>query len=208
MRSLRLPTSFGLILLASSTLIAQEWANFHGKDGRGISDATTIPVEFTKADYNWDVKLPGTGHSSPVVWEDKIFLTTTDRGMDGARSIVCLKTKDGSVAWKKDETFDPTRKHKFNDYAASTPAVDADHVYVAWSTPKVIVQARDHDGNEVWRKEIGEFFANHGSAMSPVVINGKVLLGNQIEKGESFIIALDAKTGEQVWKLPRTTPRS
>jgi outer membrane protein assembly factor BamB len=67
------------------------------------------------------------------------------------------------------------------------------------------VQARDHQGKEVWRKEIGSFHAAHGSAMSPIVTRGKVLLGNQIEKGESFIIALDAKSGDQVWKLPRKT---
>ena len=184
---------------------AQEWARFHGSDSRGISEAKTIPVELEKGDYNWDVKLPGTGHSSPVVWGDKIFLTTTDRDKPEQRSIVCLSTKDGSVVWKEDETFVATRKHKYNDYASSTPAIDENHVYVAWTTPKVVLQARDHDGDEVWRKELGDFHASHGSAMSPVVVNGKVLLGNQIERGESFIIALDAKSGDQVWKLPRTT---
>ena len=205
MRRPLLPCSIALALLASAPLQAQEWASFHGAGGRGTSDAKTIPVKFSKEDYNWDVELPGTGHSSPVVWGDKIFLTTTDRGMEGTRSIVCLSAKDGKVLWKQDETFTPTRKHRFNDFSASTPAVDENHVYVAWTTPKVVLQARDHDGKEVWRKELGEFFANHGSAMSPIVTRGKVLLGNQIEKGESFIVAVDAKTGDQAWKLPRTT---
>jgi outer membrane protein assembly factor BamB len=200
-----LPFSLGLAALATTPLFSQEWASFHGRGGTGISDAKSIPVELAKPDYNWDIKLPGTGHSSPVVWGDKIFLTTTDRENNGSRSIVCLSTKDGSVIWKETERFTATKKHKYNDYSSSTPAVDADHVYVAWSTPEVVLQARDHDGNEVWREELGEFYANHGSAMSPIVSGGKVLLGNQIEKGESFIIALDAKTGKQAWKLPRKT---
>ena len=203
MRRPLLPCSIALALLASAPLQAQEWASFHGAGGRGTSDAKTIPVKFSKEDYNWDVELPGTGHSSPVVWGDKIFLTTTDRGMEGTRSIVCLSAKDGKVLWKQDETFTPTRKHRFNDFSASTPAVDENHVYVAWTTPKVVLQARDHDGKEVWRKELGEFFANHGSAMSPIVTRGKVLLGNQIEKGESFIVGLDPASGAEKWRLAR-----
>lgn len=205
MRNSTFPASLGIALLVSLPLQAQEWPCFHGRDGKGVSDAKTIPVELSSADYNWDVKLPGTGHSSPVIWGDKIFLTATESDSEGKRSIVCLSTKDGAVLWKKSESFDPTRKHQYNDYSASTPAVDADHVYVAWSTPEVVLQARDHEGKEIWRKELGDFDAAHGSAMSPVVSQGKVLLGNQIEAGESFIVALDAKTGEQVWKLPRTT---
>ena len=205
MRISLLPCLIALATAASPVLQAQEWASFHGAGGNGTSDAKTIPVKFSKEDYNWDVQLPGTGHSSPVVWGDKIFLTTTDRAMEGTRSIVCLSAKTGKIIWKKDETFTPTRKHKYNDFASSTPAIDKDHVYVAWSTPKVVLQARDHDGNEVWRKELGDFFANHGSAMSPIVTRGKVLLGNQMERGDSFIAAFDAKTGKQAWKLPRTT---
>ena len=205
MRILFLPISLGAALLACSSLGAQEWSRFHGSDGRGSSDAKTIPVKLEKSDYNWDIKLPGTGHSSPVVWGDQIFLTTTDGSMEGARSILCLSTKDGSIVWKKDESFTPTRKHKYNDFASSTAAVDQNHVYIAWSTPEVEVLALSHSGAEVWRRKIGAFKANHGSAMSPVIANGKVLLGNQIEAGESFIIALDAKTGATAWKLPRTT---
>ncbi len=205
MRIRLLPSSLVIPWLLSATLQAQEWPIFHGEGGTGTSQAKTIPIELSSADYNWDVKLPGTGHSSPVVWGDKIFLTVTDRENGDSRSIVCLSTKDGSVLWKRSESFLPTRKHKFNDYSASTPAVDKDHVYVAWTTPKTVLQARDHDGNEVWRREIGDFHAAHGSAMSPIVSQGKVLLGNQIEEGESFIIAVDAKSGKQVWKLPRKT---
>ena len=205
MRIALLPITLSSAVLVCATVHAQEWATFHGTDSRGVSEAKTIPVKFEKSDYNWDVELPGTGHSSPVVWGDKIFLTTTNRKDDGSRSIVCLSTKDGSVIWKKTEKFMPTRKHKYNDFSSATPAVDKDHVYVAWTTPQVVLQARDHDGNEVWRKELGNFHAAHGSAMSPVVVRGKVLLGNQIERGDSFIIAVDAKTGDQVWKLPRTT---
>ena len=205
MRISLLPISIGALLIGAQASGAQEWARFHGEGGRGVSDAKTIPIKLEESDYNWDIKLPGTGHSSPVVWGDKIFLTTTDRSMEGSRSIVCLSTKDGSITWKKDEGFTPVRKHKYNDFASSTAAIDESHVYIAWSTPEVEVIALSHDGADVWRKKVGNFKANHGSAMSPVAANGKVLLGNQIEQGESFIIALDGKTGEQVWKLPRTT---
>jgi len=205
MRILFLPITLGASLLACASPGAQEWSRFHGSDGRGTSDAKTIPVKLDKADYNWDVKLPGTGHSSPVVWGDQIFLTTTDRSMEGSRSIVCLSTKDGAVVWKKDESFAPTGKHKWNDYAASTPAADAERVYISWSTPEVVLLALDHAGKEVWRKELGPFEAQHGSAMSPVVVDGVVMLGNQMEGGDSFIIAVEAGSGKQLWKLPRTT---
>jgi outer membrane protein assembly factor BamB len=80
---------------------ADNWPRFRGPNGAGVSEAATVPAQWTEKDYNWKVELPGGGHSSPVVWGDRIFVTS---GLDdtGRRMVLCLKAADGSVLWKRE----------------------------------------------------------------------------------------------------------
>src|SRR5437667_12789688 len=117
-----------LLLAISRDSIAQEWSRFRGPNGSGISHAKTIPTKITAADINWKVELPGSGHSSPVLWGDRIFLTSTG-DKSGGISALCLNTKDGSLVWRRDFPLAPFSRHPFNSYASSTPALDAERVY-------------------------------------------------------------------------------
>src|SRR5258708_649706 len=103
---------FWLATLALS-LPAQEWTRFRGPNGTGIGQGKTVPANITEADINWKVELPGSGHSSPVLWGERIFVTTTG-GESGGISVLCVNAHDGKVIWKSDFALNPFLKHEFN----------------------------------------------------------------------------------------------
>jgi outer membrane protein assembly factor BamB len=186
---------------------AQEWTRFRGPNGSGISDAKSVPVEWTEKDYNWVADLPGRGHSSPVIWGDKLFVTSCDEE-SAARHLLCIHTRDGTVAWRKDFEFASYRKHKNNSYASSTPCVDEDFVYVAWHSRKSSpLVAFDHEGNKVWEYELGLYLHGQGGAASPIVYEDSVILAND-QKQPSFLLAVDCKSGAERWKIPREGKRA
>ena len=195
------------------TCLAQEWTRFRGPNGTGVSRAKTIPTRITEADLNWKMELPGTGHSSPVEWGEKVFLTSTG-DKSGGLSVLCLSASDGRLLWRRDMPLSPFPRHSFNSYASSTPAVDADRVYVVWNEPDHYRLAGfDHDGTLAWQRDFGPFVSQHGCGISPIVYQGKVILGDeqddrkfvkeQTRDGESFVIAVDASTGRTCWQTPR-----
>jgi len=99
-----------------------DWCRFRGPNGSGVSLATTVPVRWTEQDYNWTVETPGVGHSSPVVWGDRIFLTSGDRETAG-RMVLCFDTADGRTVWRRDFVSTAYRHHGANSYMSATPAV-------------------------------------------------------------------------------------
>src|SRR5437899_2257804 len=147
-------TSMKGFLLAALLLLAlggsaQEWTRFRGPNGSGVSPAKTIPTEITESNINWKIDLPGSGHSSAVLWGERIFLTTTGDKAGGI-SVLCLSAKDGHLFWKRDFSLTPFARHDFNSFASSTPTVDAERVYVVWNEPEhLMLTALDHDGNKV-----------------------------------------------------------
>ena len=191
----------------------QEWTRFRGPNGTGISNSRGIPTKITDAERNWKVKLPGSGHSSPVLWGERIFLTTTG-DKSGGLSVLCINAKDGSLLWQKDFALNPFPRHQFNSYASSTPTVDAKRVYVIWNQPEnYMVTALDHDGKPQWQRDFGSFVSQHGCGVSPILYDGKVIVANEQDdatfvkehrrSGESFVVAIDATTGKTVWQTPR-----
>ena len=138
------------ISLIHAPLRGQEWTRFHGPNGSGISEDDSFPAKWTEKDYAWKVKLPGIGHSSPVIWGDRVFLLSADP-KSATRYIVCLSATDGKRQWVKEFTSDTHHLHSRSSYASCTPAVDADFVYVAWSTPKkTTLMALRHNGEKEW----------------------------------------------------------
>src|SRR6478672_5375380 len=121
-----LSTALILGFLAPSSP-AQEWTRFRGANGSGVGKAPNLPAEFTEADFNWKVELPGSGHSSPVIWGERLFVTATLAG-SAKRAILCLNTKDGQVLWRKEYETAPFRQHADNSYTSMSPTVDAERV--------------------------------------------------------------------------------
>jgi outer membrane protein assembly factor BamB len=193
-----------LLAVAHQSAAAQEWTRFRGPNGSGVSPAMHVPAEWDADDVNWRVKLPGVGHSSPVLWGKKIFLTTGDEE-SGSRTTLCLHADDGRTLWSRTTKSKAHGKHSLNSFASSSPAVDGDRVYLLWTTPEeYAVEALDHAGEPVWRKVIGPYQSGHGSGVSPILHDGMVIIANDHE-GDSSLVALDCRTGEIRWRTPRKT---
>ncbi|HUT11182.1 MAG TPA: PQQ-binding-like beta-propeller repeat protein [Thermoguttaceae bacterium] len=200
----------------------QEWSRFRGPNGDGISDAATMPVTWTDRDYNWKVALPGLGHASPVVWGDRIFLTCAD-AETARRTVLCLAASDGRTLWRRDYPSETYQQHRSNSYATATPAVDADGVIVTWTSPEeVVLLALDLDGGPTWRRNLGTFVGTHGSGSSPILVGDLVVMASDqgdpallarlmgreppdTPPGKSYLIAVDRKTGQTRWQVPRRT---
>ena len=119
------------------------------------------------------------------------------------REIVCLEAKSGKTLWSTKMPFTPYNHNKLNSFAASTPALDAEHVYVNWISGGMFVAlALDHDGKTLWRREMGAFDARHGAGASPIALGGLMIVGND-NKATSFLAGLDGKTGKTVWQIER-----
>lgn len=198
--------SVGCVCFLALTAYGEEWSRFRGPDGSGSSQLQGVPTSWTKDDYEWVVELPGKGHSSPAIWEDKLFLTVgTD---DGERIVLCLNGSTGETIWKDSIKLDPNHLHKKNSYASGTPATDGQRVYVAFADEaKYTLLAYRLDGERLWSRDLGSFTSQHGQGVSPIVHNGKVFVPDD-QMGPSKIVALNAQTGDELWSSERKFRRT
>ncbi len=203
MPSLRCFFAVVFMALVAGAMEAQDWPRFRGPNGAGVGVAN-VPSEWKEEDFAWRVRLPGVGHSSPVIWKQKLFLTAGDEET-GTRIALCLDAESGRTLWTREFPAMKARKHELNSFASATPAVDAQHVYVTWASPQeFIVLALDHAGEQKWRVDLGPYKTGHGAGISPIVYEDMVVLGND-QEGSSSIVALDRATGEIRWRIPRKT---
>ncbi len=204
-----------LVAMAIGILVqnafGQEWTRFRGPNGSGVvEDVPGIPSEWTSEGYLWRSSLPGAGHSSPVVWGQKIFVTSADEE-SGRRHLVCLDLQDGQEHWRKSFAGDVYPHHQFNLLASSTPAVDEKHVYVAWVLAgRLHLYALDHQGDETWSVDLGPFITTHGLGTSPILHGDLVILNNAQSgrnglPGKSSVVALRRENGQIAWETPRDT---
>lgn len=183
---------------------AQEWTRFRGPNGSGLSAAKTIPTTWTEKDINWRAPLPGPGHSSPVVWGDRVFVTAGDAGSNQIW-VLCLCASQGGILWQRAYPITPYHRNAANSVASGTPAVDEHRVYVAWNdAERLTLRALDHAGKPVWERDLGPFASQHGGGASPLVYGDEVVLAKEHD-GESYLIAVDAATGATRWQTPRKT---
>lgn len=207
MRIVRCAGLVGLLVAAMTSLAgAQEWTRFRGPNGTGLSDAKSIPVSWTDKDYHWKVTLPAAGHSSPVLWGDKIFLSGADDAT-AERTIFAISAVDGKLLWSQKYTSAVHKKHKLNSFASPTAACDKDVVIFSWSSPdEYTLLATTHDGKEKWKKNLGPYVSQHSAGVSPIIYGDLVIVVNCQDKeggGQSSVIAVNRLTGETAWQLPR-----
>lgn len=198
-----------VFFLTSPGARAQEWTRFRGPNGSGMAVAPKFPAQFSEADFNWKVELPGSGHSSPVIWGDRVFVSATPAGL-AKRVTVCLDAKDGKTVWSKEYETGAFRQHADNSYTSMSPAVDAERVYVWWGAPEgsALVALDQKDGKEIWKRDLGTFVSQHGPGASPIVVGDQVLLSFDQDQAPSFLIAVDAKTGKERWKYEHAGDKS
>ncbi len=196
------------LFATSSAAVAggSDWPRFRGPNGSGVS-AATLPVRWTEKDYAWKVALPGPGHSSPVVWGGRLFVTCGDE-KTGRRTLLCLRTRDGGQLWARSFAGERHGKHADNSFASATPAVDERGVCVCWGGPKqFLVVALDHDGKEAWRTDLGPYQSGHGFGASPIIHQDVVVVPDDHD-GRGALYGLDRATGKTRWKVPRRSKAS
>jgi outer membrane protein assembly factor BamB len=203
-----------ILFITCANTSAQEWTRFRGPNGNGISDHE-IPAKWDDDSYNWIIDLPGTGHSSPVIWADRLFVQSADPE-NGTQFVVCVDTTSGKKLWTKEFKSSSYHIHTRNSFASSTPTVDERAVYIAWATPDQIrVHALTHAGESIWsREDLGPFTSQHGFGSSPIVVGDMLVLSNlqmpSKDRGAetSSVIAFDKNTGDIRWATPRTSGKT
>jgi len=185
---------------------AENWPCWRGPRGDGSSLEKGLPIEWDGPggkNIGWKVPLPGTGHASPIVWEDRIFTVSALDNRD-ERILLCLDRKTGKLLWERVVVNAPLEpKHKLNSYASSTPATDGRLVYATFlDRNRILVAAYDLDGNRRWLVRPGEFYSRHGYCSSVLLFEDLVIL-NGDHDGDAYLLALDRETGRTVWKTPR-----
>ena len=207
--------AFPALLLASRRLAGQDsvgmlgvegegaryWTRWRGPSGQGVvTGAGYVDAWSATENIAWKVAVPGAGNSSPIVWRDRVFLTTAS---DGGRrlSVLAFRRADGVRLW---ETFAPEGRpasaHFKNGYASATPATDGERLYVSFGNRGLM--AVDLDGRMLWHRELGPMDAYHGTAGSPLVYRDRVILYQDQSSG-SFIGAFDGRTGRPLWRTSR-----
>ena len=211
-----------LFSFVSFSLCAENWPGWRGPRGDGTSLEKQAPVKWSVTDnIAWKVAIPGKGHSSPVIWGDKIFLIACLPDKE-ERVLMCLDRRNGKTLWQRTILKTPLESaHRLNSRASGTPVTDGKLVYVTVMkvdnrkipapnvgsprliTPGAIVLAAfDLDGNKKWSKNVGEFVSAHGFNACPILYRDLVII-NGDHDGNAYLAALDRETGKLRWKIDR-----
>jgi hypothetical protein len=208
-----------VLLAASLTAPGEEWPGFRGPTGQGMSAEKGLPTKWS-ADENvaWKADVPGEGWSSPVVWGDRVFVTAAT---DGGQSchVIALSRLDGKQLWDV-EVFRQKvlRKEKKNSYATPTPVSDGERVYAVFNDGGIA--ALTVEGRPAWVNRDVSYYSQHGLGGSPILYRDTLIMsfdgssdgpdktvGWQKPWEESFLLALDRKTGEERWRAKRGLSR-
>lgn len=184
--------------------LAENWPTWRGPRLDGTSREKDIPVGWsTESNIVWRTALPGFGHASPIVWDDKV-LTVLALPETQERSLVCLDRKTGKILWLRAVIKSRWEaKHSLNSHASSTPATDGELVYVSFlDENEMVVAAFDLQGKQRWLVRPGHFSSKHGFSSSPILYKDKVIV-NGDHDGDSYIVALARLDGRTLWKTPR-----
>jgi outer membrane protein assembly factor BamB len=201
--------SFAIAVCSAGSTLAENWERFRGPNGAGTSDTAGIPSQWTADDYLWKSPLPGVGHSSPVIWDGRLFITSGDSAT-GELILLAFDANSGQSLWEERIASGKYEMHRDNSYATSTPTVDAEQLYLLWlDGERVTLGAFTHDGDEVWRRQVGTLAEKHGFGASPIVVGDMVIVINETDGAErSAVLGVDRNTGEIRWTQPRGTGKT
>jgi len=223
-----------LVLTSSAGAVTESaWPQWRGPSGQGVSNEKNLPAEWTATkNIKWKTAIPGRGHSSPIVWGNRIFLTTAIEGdlvpgakavkhMDGDKEflhpdsvgadhkhlfkMICIDRDSGKIAWEQ-TAFEGTpydNRHRKSSFASSTPTTDGKYVYAFFGTEGLY--AYDMSGKLMWKADLGKLgTVGMGTGTSPILYDNLLILQCDEENGAaSFIVGLDKQTGKEVWRTAR-----
>lgn len=211
MLSLNRLATFSLLQAAASAFAlaasAENWTEFRGPTGQGISAARGLPVEWgTNKNIAWKQPMPGKGWSSPVLADGRLYLTTAvsqESSTNQSLRALCLDSASGKTRWDT-EVFarDIFQGHAKNSQASPTPIIEAQRLYVHFGHQGTA--CLDLDGKVLWRNETNTYDPRHGNGGSPVIVDDALVFSCD-GFTDPFIIALNKADGRQLWKTGRVT---
>ena len=198
-----------LVLIAVLALIVAappndtDWSRFRGPNGSGISETKGLPAEFgPDTNVIWKLALPQ-GYSSPVIHENRIFLTAL---REQAPVTIAVDRASGKVLWERAAPRTRTEKlDKRNRPAAASAATDGQHVTVFFGDFGLVTY--DIEGKELWKQPLGPFNNVYGMGASPLIVGDKVILVCD-QSTNSYVAAWDKRTGKELWRTPRPEAKS
>lgn len=209
------------------------WPGFRGPGARGVADSHPIPTTWdigAAENVRWKTPIPGLGHSAPVIWGDRVFLTTAISGkknpklkvglyggIDSVKDgtvhkyvVYALDKRDGKILWSRTayEGVPEIERHTKASHANSTPATDGEHVAAFFGSEGLFVY--DRDGKLIWKKDFGVLESGYfevpgnqwGFGSSPVIHDGKLIIQADVTEN-SFLAAYDIKNGKEIWRTAR-----
>ncbi|MEM8670375.1 MAG: PQQ-binding-like beta-propeller repeat protein [Planctomycetota bacterium] len=189
---------------------ADQWAAFRN-DGTNVTSAADLPLEWSPTSgISWQRELPGYGQSSPLVWNDRIYLTAVEGPKKEKSMVVAVSTTTGEVLWEKwVETTSQDSNYYAKSRAAPTPVVDAKGVFAFFEGGDVV--GFSHEGDLLWQRslteEYGDFQNGHGLGSSLAQTDDSVIVLID-HSGPAYLLSLDKKTGENQWKVTRKSRAS
>ena len=222
---------FALAVIAASASqpvgFEKNWHHWRGPHATGAAADANPPTTWSETEnIRWKITIPGTGHAAPIIWEDKIFIQTAIEGKEEKKEsedtnpfsgffqrdsgpkykfdLIALNRSDGSVLWQKTlrEISPHEGTHRDATYASNSPVTDGEYIYAYFGSRGLYCV--DMMGNVKWEKDIGMMYKRNtfGEGSSPV-LHGNTLVIVQDHEGDSFITALDKRTGDVLWKTDR-----
>jgi outer membrane protein assembly factor BamB len=200
------------------------WARWRGPYATGVSETANPPLEWSETrNIRWKVEVPGRGSSSPVVWEDRVFIqTAVPVGVTGPESheprggkeprdphrfvVMALDRRDGSVIWEQVATEATPHEASHNDngtWASNSPVTDGEHLFAYFES--FGIYAYDLDGNLIWKKDLGDKRqrSQFGEGSTPALHGDRLVIVWDHLGGQSFVVVLDKNTGEEIWRQNR-----
>jgi len=199
-----IPNAFLIVLFVASVSFAgDEWTQFRGPNGTGVSLTTGLPQEFgPNKNVVWKTELPP-GHSSPVLTRDRIFVTAFTKEKDTHKLfVICLDRQTGKILWQREVPRNREgRLQNVNGPASPSPVTDGSNGYVFFQEFGLI--SFDRAGKERWKLPLGPFNMFYGFGASPILVDDKVILPVDQDNPSSYLVAVDKNTGRVRWKVDR-----
>lgn len=181
------------------------WPRFRGPSGQGDTSLTSLPTVWGKDGRNivWRTKVPGVGNSSPIIWADHVFLTSSnDKGDE--RFVHCFERATGKLRWTRQAPARPPEPgvRDKNGFASATPVTDGERVIAFLGSCGLVCY--DFDGKLLWHYDALTVKTTHGIGSSPLLYKDLVILAQDQNQSDSIFLALDKRTGKKVWQGKRS----
>jgi len=194
MRSRLICLCLGVLAFPS---FAANWPTWRGENGLGVAPETKLPLKWSATEnVVWKVPLPERGNSTPVVWNDKVFVT---QAVGDRRTVMCFDRRSGKTLWQSGTSYgEEEETHETNPYCSSSPVTDGERV-IAWFGSAGVF-AYDMNGKELWKVDLGKQSHIWGFASSPV-IHGDICILYFGPGERAFLLGLDKRSGKELWRV-------